>query len=561
MAQPIPIVTQGGQKATGGIFQTGLGIMTGPEPIITQRNQYIDGLMSTPDISTTAVSQFIPQTNAATNGVDVSFSITDITGIKTVTLVRAPVMDVAQCVVLNSWPAAVAVFTWSDTDALLQQYGQVFYWLKLAPVNPTGQEALAGPEFILLNPSLLPPVAALGISASHAAAVNGTVLVTCNVSGVPAGNSIKIYVAGYEGNAFAVAVAQSTSSPLQFVLQATGETITLRAIAVSQGGTEASSGPTTTLVLNGTATIPATPEGVSVAQISAGNQVMWPANREVGITGYQIYRGQRGDAFGLASLLATVTATGEGTVEYLDTAGLAGDYQYFIIAVSPSGNSLPSDPAFPPVLYSSAGLPPNSPTNVTNTATLDSIDAGSNATVRIYGPGGVGTGYTRLTGFGSRTRPAGSITGLGYLTLYAILYDTINQIYLATTAYSATIPDNYEWVGTLTTTAHGGASGTGATATASINGLGNVISVTPLSNGSGYVSVNVILIGGGGSGAAVTGHVISGQVTSYTVTNGGTGYTTAPGVSVAGAGAGGSSGGGGPTGGSTGNRGVGGGLS
>lgn len=556
----IGAVNRGGANL-GGIQSGGLDITGRPDPIISHRNQYLDGLMSTPDISTTAVSQFIPVTNATTNGVDVSFSITNITGIKTITIVRAPVMDIAQSVVLNSWPAAAASFTWSDTDSLLQQYGQVFYWLKLAPVNPTGQEALAGPEFILLNPSLLPPVPALGISASHAAAVNGTVLVTCNVSGIPAGNSVKIYVSGYEGNASAVAVAQKTSSPIQFVLQATTETITLKAIAVSQGGTEASTGPTTTLILTGTATVPATPEGVAVAQISAGNQVMWPANLEAGVTGYQVYRGQRGDAFGLASLLATVTATGEGTVEYLDTAGLAGDYQYFIIAVTSAGNSLPSDAAFPFVLYSSAGLPTNSTTNVTNTATLDSIDAGSNATVRIYGPGGLGSTYTRVTGFGTRTRPSGSIAGVAYLTLYAVLYDTINQIYLATTSYSATLPDNYEWVGTLTTTAHGGASGSGATAVVVINGLGNVIQVNPGSPGSGYVSATVSISGGGGSGATATANVSAGQVTSYTVTNGGTLYTSTPTALVIPGGAGGHAGGGGATGGSTGNRGAGAGLS
>lgn len=516
-----------------------------PDPITSHRNQYVDNLMSTPDISSTAVSQFIPTTNATTGGVDVSFSITDITGIGTVTLLRAPVMDISQGVVLNSWPAAVAAFTWSDTDSLLQQYGQVYYWLKLSPVNPTGQPVIAGPEFILLNPSLLPPIAASGVSASHAAAVNGTVLVTCNVSGVPAGNSIKIYVTGYEGNPSAVAVAQGASSPIQFVLDATGETITIEAIAISQGGAEAASGPTTTLVLNGPATAPAKPEGIIVSQIASGNQITWPANVEVGVTGYQIYRGQRGDSFLLASLLATVMSTGEGTVEYLDTGGLAGDYQYFIVAVAGAGNSVPSDPASPVVLFSSNVLPPNVSTNTTNTATIDSIDAGSNVLVRIYGPGGIGTGYMRLTGYGNLNRPNGSISGLAYTTKYVILYDTINKVYLATTTFPPALPDSYEWVGVVTTTAAGGAVGTGATGTAVVDALGHLIQINAVTPGSGYVTATVNIAGGGGSGAAATANVVAGGVTSYTVTNGGTGYSTAPGITVTGTGGGGTVGGGG----------------
>lgn len=556
-----PITARVGGTVIGSSVQNSGGIQSGgisgvkiADPVTVMRGIYVDALMSTPDISTTAVSQFIPVTNATTNGVDVSFSITNITGIKTVTLVRAPVMDVSQGVVLNSWPAAVAAFTWSDTDALLQQYGQVFYWLKLEPVNPTGQEALAGPEYILLNPSLLPPVAATGISASHAAAVNGTVLVTCNVSNIPSGNSIKIYVTGYEGNASAVAVAQKSSAPIQFVLEATGETISLIAIAVSQGGAQASSGPTATLILNGTATAPAKPENVIAIQISSGNQVTWPANVELSVTGYQVWRGQRGDTFLLASLLATVASTGEGTVEYLDTTGLAGDYQYFIVAVAAAGNSVPSDPAFPPVLYSSSPIPPNVPANTTNTATIDSVDAGSNALVRIYGPGGVGTGYSRITGFGNLNRPFGSVAGLAYSTLYAIIYNTTTQVYLATTTYAPTLPDSYEWVGTVTTTAPSGASGSGATAVAIVSG-GYVTQINPVTDGTLYVSATANISGGGGSGAAATVNVSGGGCVSYTVTNGGNGgYATAPTVAVIAGGAGGTTGGGGSSGDSGGSR-------
>ena len=526
------------------------------DPTSTLRDLRIDALISTPTIGAQSVSQFIPITNPTTKGIDVSFSLTSIKGMGSLSLLRASVQDVAQATVLQTWTASVSAFTWSDTDVKLQQYGQAFYWLRLEPVNSTGTAVVVGPEFILLNPSLLPPLAVLGISASHAAASNGTILVTCNITGIPAGNSVKIYVTGYEGNASAVAVAQRSSAPLQFTLQATGETVTLRAIAVSPGGAEAVSGPTTSLILNGSATVPAKPQNVTVAQLSTGDQVMWPANLESGITAYQVWRGQRGDSFLSASLLATVSTTGVGTVQYLDTGGLGGDYQYFIIAVG-VGNSIQSDPANPTVLYSSATIPSNVPANTTNTATIDSVDAGSNALVRVYGAGGVGTGYTRVAGFGSPNRPYGSISGLAYLTKYAILYNTANQTYLASTTYAPTLPDYYEWVGVLTTTAASGLSGTGATATAVVDAFGHVTQVNPTTVGSGYVTASVNISGGGGSGAVATANVVSGQVTSYTVTNGGTAYASAPTIAVIAGSAGGTTGGGGSTGTSLGSRGAG----
>lgn len=506
------------------------------------RDQYVDLIRSTPPIGENAITQFLVVANP-TGGVNVSFGLTNTTGIGSLVLVRAGSNDIKQATVLQSWTSSVSNFEWSDTGATLNALGQAYYWIKLEPANVTGSEIIVGPQFILLNPSLVAPPAATDISASHAAAANGAVLVTCNVAGVNQGEGIQITVTGYLGNPSPVAIATAANSPLQFSVEATGETVTLTALALSSGGTPASSGPTTTLTLNASATAPAKVEGVTVAQISTGNQITWPASLEVGITGYQVWRGQRGTAFLGASLLATVAATGVGTVEYLDTAGLTGDFQYFIIAVSSSGNSSPSNPANPAVLFSSVPIPTNVPTNTTNTATVDSIDAGSSALIRIYGPGGVGTSYTRITGFGTVTRPNGTISGTAYSTKYYVMYT--GSAYVAETTFPAILPDGWEWVGQLTTTAAGGTSGSGATATAVINGSGQVIQINPVTNGSGYFSATANIAGGGGSGAAATANVVGGQVTSYTVTNGGSLYTTAPTVTVTPGGAGGTTGGGG----------------
>lgn len=306
--------------------------------------QQLQALLSSPAISANAVSSFFGTANSITKGVDISFSMVDITGVSTITLRRNYLNDLATATVLQTWTALVAPYTWSDTDAALQTSGAAYYWLVLSPTGTSGTASNIGPQEVVLNPQLTAPVEATSISASHAAAANGAVLVTVNVNGVPNPGSIKIYITGYQGNSNPVAVAQQSSSPLQFTLLATGETVTLQAIGVSAGGTEAASGPTTTLVLNGTATVPAEPQGVTVAQIPAGNQISFPASLD-NVTSYQIWRANQGDPFSSATLLHTITATNVGTIEYLDTGGFSGNYEYFVVAVNAAGSSLPSNPS------------------------------------------------------------------------------------------------------------------------------------------------------------------------------------------------------------------------
>jgi hypothetical protein len=180
------------------------------------------------------------------------------------------------------------------------------------------------------------------------------------------------------------------------------------------------------------------------------------------------------------------------------------------------------------------------------------VDAGSNVLVRIYGPGGVGTGYSRLTGYGSLTRPYGSISGLAYSTTYYVIYT--GSIYQATTNYPTTLPDGYEFVGTILTTAPTSPGGSGATATAVIDGAGHVIQINPVTDGSDYLSATVNISGGGGSGASAIPNIVGGAITSYTVTSGGAAYATVPTVTIVPGTSGGTTGGGGSNGGPRGNR-------
>jgi FtsP/CotA-like multicopper oxidase with cupredoxin domain len=76
--------------------------------------------------------------------------------------------------------------------------------------------------------------------------------------------------------------------------------------------------------------------------------------------------------------------------------------------------------------------------------------------------------------------------------------------------------------------------GTGATATAVINvATGQVTAIGVTNGGSGYTSApGIIFTGGGGFGAWATATVAGGAVTAITVTNGGSGYTSAPTLTI-----------------------------
>lgn len=497
-------------------------------------------IISSPQIPSNAISSFIVNQNSSTGGVDVSFHVSTVVGILSINLLRATVLDSAQATVIQTW-SSVEVLDYAFPDAAnIASISQANYWIRLNPTGTSGTSALIGPQSVNLNPDLTAPATPTTISASHDNVVNGAVRVYVNVGGVDPSNSIRIFVSGYLGNPNPVSVAQGGSSPVSFNLEATGETITLTAQAVTPEGVASAVSGSATLTLGTGRTVPAAPSAPTVVQFSGGNQVSWRSSGEPWVTSYFVYRSQRDQTFVSAINIATVTATTEGTISYVDAAGLTGDWAYYIVAHSAAGDSAPSGPGSPQITYTSSTIPPNVPGNTTNNATIDSIDSGTNAIGRIYGPGGPGTSYTHYTGYGSLSRVNGVINGLAYNTNYFVMYDTVAKTYsayLQATGYPGTLPDSFEYVGlflTLTTT---GAHGSGATAVANVDAGAHVTSLTPTANGSGYIAGNVtVSISGTGSGAAATANVtgIGGNVTSYTITNGGTGYTAAPTVVVTG---------------------------
>jgi len=421
-------------------------------------------------LATRTVTNLKAVLDTQTNSAQISFTLVSTIGLDSIVLLRNTTRDPGAAKALQSWPyqslgamGTSAVVTFSDADPSI--IGKVaYYWLQIVPAASSQSQAyLVGPQSV--NQSYVgrgTPSEVLDFDAGHAAGSGGFVLVSVDVNppGDRSFSSVKIYVTGYLGNAGAVAIAQQSSTGFTFLLQQTGETVTLYAVAVSITGTEASlaGAPTKALTLNGTATVAPKPMQVTATELSTGVQIGFPASPDATVTKYLVYRNTRGGGFGGATQIGFVNASGASSYTYLDTAGLGGSYEWYVVAQNPTGNSANSSATSTTAFATSADLPPNVPLNTTNQATVDSIDAGSDVTVRIYGTGGVGSSWTRPAGFGSQTYNAGSILHLAYSTTYWIVWT--GSAYQAYTSFISVLPDGYVWVGKVTTVAAGNVGGT-----------------------------------------------------------------------------------------------------
>lgn len=107
----------------------------------------------------------------------------------------------------------------------------------------------------------------------------------------------------------------------------------------------------------------------------------------------------------------------------------------------------------------SAKLSQNVMFNYSNNATVDSIDNGTNATVRVYGPGGVGTTWHQFIGNQvSQEYPAFSGT-TAYNQDTWVYFDGIS--FFITTTPSNTLTDGLRFCAKIHTVASGGGGGTG----------------------------------------------------------------------------------------------------
>lgn len=416
-------------------------------------------LQTSARIAANAITGFTVTPMPTEFGITIAFTLASSAGITSVLLRRNVTLDVGSSTVVNSWSGLADGNDVSWADRSQDIVGQsANYWLEL--VGPSGSVQI-GPQSAKVATDNTPPSAIASFSASHEAQSGAIVLV--GVTFVPVAEdrfgSCKIYVSGYEGKAGFVAVAQNPTSPFNFPLKATGETVTLKAIAVSNTGIEALSGPTVSLTLTSGATVPAKVVGISSTSLTTGTQVAWPANPEANVTSYKVYRALYRAGFGTAILISTVSSTGASRYSYLDPDGTLGFYEYYVVAHNAIGDGPASDAS--PENNGSENIAPNVPTNRRNNATVDSIDqgGGTGTTIRVYGPGGMGSTWKTSTGFGDLTYPYLTLSNKAYSTTYYVCYDGAQLV--ASTVSFDVLPDGYIWCGQITTVAMGGGGGTG----------------------------------------------------------------------------------------------------
>jgi D-arabinose 1-dehydrogenase-like Zn-dependent alcohol dehydrogenase len=110
-------------------------------------------------------------------------------------------------------------------------------------------------------------------------------------------------------------------------------------------------------------------------------------------------------------------------------------------------------------ILASVNAAPNLVKNSTNDGTADSIDAGADATVRVYGPGGVGSSWTRYRNAASvATHAAVTFTGKAYSTRFYLGYDVLLNNWTISTALKDVTGDSMITF-SVKTVASGGAGG------------------------------------------------------------------------------------------------------
>ena len=196
-------------------------------------------------------------------------------------------------------------------------------------------------------------------------------------------------------------------------------------------------------------------------------------------------------------------------------------------------------------LMSSAAAGSNLSLNQSNYATVDSVAAGSTATVRVYGSGGVGTSWTSILGNGSKVIASGTILNVAYSSSGFVVWD--GQKYQLKPQLAQTFPDTWVPVGKISVIAN--ASGLVLPVIHAVVTGGAIVAYQIINPGNGLTAAPTLTItDSSGSGATATAVVTAGAVTQVTPGSAGSGYSTTPTVTASGGVSGGAAGGGGATG-------------
>lgn len=196
-------------------------------------------------------------------------------------------------------------------------------------------------------------------------------------------------------------------------------------------------------------------------------------------------------------------------------------------------------------LQTSAASEPNTNLNRSNFATIDSIGAGSSATVRIYGSGGPGSSWTSISGQASEVVSSGTIANVAYGSALFIAWT--GSAYKVVPSLTQTFPDGWIPVGRVSVIASG--SGLVLPTFKAIVTSGAIVGIQTLTSGSGMTAAPTLIVTDStGTGATATCTISAGSVNGVTVTNAGALYSASPVVTPSGGVAAGVGGGGGPQG-------------
>jgi hypothetical protein len=155
---------------------------------------------------------------------------------------------------------------------------------------------------------------------------------------------VKVWFTDYQGSATPTLIAEGSTSPITFLVETTGETITVHAQAVSPTGLVSSLtlSPTTTVVLDGVVSEPPAPT-VSQTLLATAAGYQFQFNYEAGlladvIQSYNIYR-FTSNTPASATIVKNVPqpATNTGKYTYQEVVPVGTNYYYWVTAVNTSG--------------------------------------------------------------------------------------------------------------------------------------------------------------------------------------------------------------------------------
>jgi hypothetical protein len=297
----------------------------------------------------------------------------------TIQLLRAINLDVSTATLIQSWTGPFAAgqdLEFADTAAS----GTAYYWLRVIYDVATASTQTIGPQIGFLTPVGQSGGQIPAFSASVTPGLSGTVTIgiTFEVPNVSDFASVQIIATGYNHIAGQQIVAQSATSGFTFPLKATGETITLQANAVNLAGKTQPGGPTHTVHLVATATVPCVVYGATAVSVANGNQITWPQNPEPTTT-YKVSRD--------AGLIATVPHGTEPTVNFLDVISAPASHTYTIVAHTAAGDAAASPTITPGQQFLNAAQGTGA------TASALTVANGANKSVAVASITAGGTGY------------------------------------------------------------------------------------------------------------------------------------------------------------------------